>query len=608
MADRIAARGFFDQAIELQARGRAEQALAKFTAATDADPSMADAWLGRVVAGQVTQENLAQAYIHGEKLRNEASRKNTRLEAVVPVGPYVTITITDRPQVGIALAAMLVDEGDYQEADQLLKDPVLVQDPHGYQWQQYVRAYLMHSTQRWPDVISENARTLPQEAITQTDVKAAVTVFAALAAASLGQSQVALDLADDPPTQNPLVLADLHYTRGMVYRQMGNEEKAKEHLGKATINGQLIPLARTALKDEAIQLKVVDESEIGTRSDEWDATTQKSAEEQEAEAFDARRKVMLAEALEIMGQQVGLEGVKLQVNKLKASVRVAAEREAQGLPVVKRGHHLIFAGPPGTGKTTIARVVAKIYCALGILKKDTVKEVTRADLVGQHIGDTEAKTNDMVDKALDGVLFLDEAYALTATGMKNDFGYVAVDTLLTRMENDRDRLVVIAAGYVDEMDSFLDANSGLASRFTNTIEFPSYNATELVEIGALMANVSKHEFTPDAQRLLVDTCGLLYSTHVLPIPRHRDGPQPTVKRPLLDIAGNGRFMRNVIEQSTLAQEFRIDGELDEYELAGGPKPNMSLLTLEDVKPALGGVLRTALRSQFPPELGALVAS
>lgn len=603
MVDRIAARGFFDQAIELQARGRSEQALAKFTAATDADPTMADAWLGRVVAGEATRDNLSRAYEHGEKLRNEASRKGTRLEAVVPVGPYVTITVTDRPQVGIALAGMLVDDGEYQTADDLLNDPVLVSDPRGHQWQQYVRAYLMHSTQRWPDVISEAARPLPYEAINQPDVKAAVNVFAALAAASLGQSQVALDLADDPPTQNPIVLADLHYTRGMVYRQLGNEDKAKEHLGKATINGQLIPLARNALKDDGIQLKVVDESEIGTRTDEWDAATQKTTQEQQAEALDARRTVMLAEALEMMGQQIGLEEVKLQVNKLKASVRVAAERQVQGLPVVKRTHHLIFAGPPGTGKTTIARVVAKIYCALGILNKDTVKEVTRSDLVGQHIGDTEAKTNAVIDSALDGVLFLDEAYALTATGMKNDFGYVAVDTLLTRMENDRDRLVVIAAGYVDEMDSFLDANTGLASRFTNTIKFPSYNAAEIVGIGELMADVTQHKFTTDARQLLIDTCGVLYSTHVLPIPRHRDGPQPSIKRPLLDIAGNGRFMRNVIEQTTLAQEFRIDGELDR-----GFKPDMSILTLDDMRPALAGVLRTALRSQFPTELDALITA
>ncbi|MGR6875275.1 AAA family ATPase, partial [Bifidobacterium angulatum] len=118
-------------------------------------------------------------------------------------------------------------------------------------------------------------------------------------------------------------------------------------------------------------------------------------------------------------------------------------------------HHLVFAGPPGTGKTTIARVVAKIYCGLGLLKRENIREVHRADLIGQHIGETEAKTNAIIDSALDGVLFLDEAYALVATGAKNDFGLVAIDTLLARMENDRDRLVVIIAGYRADLDKFL---------------------------------------------------------------------------------------------------------------------------------------------------------
>ena len=157
-------------------------------------------------------------------------------------------------------------------------------------------------------------------------------------------------------------------------------------------------------------------------------------------------------------------------------------------------------GRPGTGKTTIARVVAKIYCGLGLLKKENIKEVHRADLIGQHIGETEAKTNAIIDSALDGVLFLDEAYALVATGAKNDFGLVAIDTLLARMENDRDRLVVIIAGYRADLDRFLDTNQGLRSRFTRSIDFPSYKPAELIEIAELHGRQARQRLRPGCAR------------------------------------------------------------------------------------------------------------
>ena len=156
--------------------------------------------------------------------------------------------------------------------------------------------------------------------------------------------------------------------------------------------------------------------------------------------------------------------------RLKSAVAMELVRKQRGLEVAQRTHHLVFTGPPGTGKTTIARVVAKIYCGLGLLKRENIKEVHRADLIGQHIGETEAKTNAIIDSALDGVLFLDEAYSLVATGAKNDFGLVAIDTLLARMENDRDRLVVIVAGYRADLDRFLDTNKvcGRASPAAST--------------------------------------------------------------------------------------------------------------------------------------------
>jgi type VII secretion ATPase EccA len=250
--------------------------------------------------------------------------------------------------------------------------------------------------------------------------------------------------------------------------------------------------------------------------------------------------------------------------------------------VAQRAHHLVFAGPPGTGKTTIARVVAKIYCGLGLLKRENIREVHRADLIGQHIGETEAKTNAIIDSALDGVLFLDEAYALVATGAKNDFGLVAIDTLLARMENDRDRLVVIIAGYRAGLDKFLDTNEGLRSRFTRNIDFPSYNSHELVEIAHKMAEQRDSVFEQSA----LDHMEALFSNLATSATPDTNG----IERRSLDIAGNGRFVRNIVERSEEEREFR----LDHSEHAGtGEFSDDELMTItdEDVSNSVVPLLR-----------------
>ena len=231
-----------------------------------------------------------------------------------------------------------------------------------------------------------------------------------------------------------------------------------------------------ALLDPSFGIVTTTAARIEARTDPWDPRHRAHADDFVDPGAHERKAVLLAEAERQLGEFIGLDEVKNQVPRLKSSVAMELVRKQRGLAVAQRTHHLVFAGPPGTGKTTIARVVAKIYCGLGLLKKENIKEVHRADLIGQHIGETEAKTNAIIDSALDGVLFLDEAYALVATGAKNDFGLVAIDTLLARMENDRDRLVVIIAGYRADLDRFLDTNEGLRSRFTRSIDFPSYTA------------------------------------------------------------------------------------------------------------------------------------
>ncbi|MDR0579260.1 MAG: AAA family ATPase [Campylobacteraceae bacterium] len=234
---------------------------------------------------------------------------------------------------------------------------------------------------------------------------------------------------------------------------------------------------------------------------------------------------------------IGLSNVKKYIMSLEDNLQIQEMREKSGLKTAKISMHMIFTGNPGTGKTTIARIVAKYLKALGVLSSGQLREVTRNDLVGQYVGHTAKITNDVIKSALGGVLFIDEAYSLSR-GTSDPFGIEAIDTLVKAMEDYRDDLVVILAGYEDEMKDFLKTNSGLKSRFPNIIEFKDYSSQEMYQISLIIAKSNGYTIDDDCEKPLIE----LYDKKQI---KGRND------------SGNGRLVRNTIEGAILQQSKRL---------------------------------------------------
>ncbi len=528
----------FDAAINRYKNGDPATAKEAFDRITAETPAMTDAWLGRLACGDHGLTVLAGAHTNARALYRETRRiglQDGALQATVPALLYLPIQVWSRATIALAYASKLIAAGDYDTALDVLNDTDLATDPQAALWRQFITASLYHRTQRWPDLCTATDVCPPANATyVPNEVRAAVQTLRAMALAALGQARPALDVIDQASTQNTYIAADLALTKGWCLRELSESNAADEAFRAATIDGQLIPQAREALDAPEYRLVTTDAETITTRTDKWDPDTETSPEQRAAAELATKRQQVLARAQERIDELIGLDDAKEQIAVWRTEIQIdqLVADQSGDETAISNENHMVFLGPPGTAKTTFARVVGEVLFGLGKIDRPDVKEVTEEDIVVGFVSQTADKMKQVCEEALGGVLFIDEAYRLVPKTEGHSFGLDAINTLLKYMEDYRDELVVIVAGYPAEMQDFLNDNPGLASRFHFTLTFTSYSPDEVLAIARHFAGKERLAVEDSAWDLLHAE-----ATHLRSLP-HQSGP-------MLDVGGNGRYARKV---------------------------------------------------------------
>ncbi|TWD80399.1 type VII secretion ATPase EccA [Kribbella amoyensis] len=524
-------------------------ALETFTKALELDPGMADAWLGFHAAGGDSDTALDKLVGGIGRFGEERDADKRRLSSNFRAGWWFTHPLETTDHVWHAETLRRLDAGDPDGAAEAVEQ--VIEDVRG----RFLRAAVAMVRRDYDRAIGE-LRRIPADGHLGTESVLRLGMLLATVE-QWGEAETILRQAAGQQ-QNGFVAVDAEYYLGFVYRGTGREENAIRQFEWVYNRDNSHRQVAEALANPDLKLE--------TRPSERRPNTAPAIRRGAPSKPTLHRQPdwgAVQGILNELDRNVGMEDVKRQVSAVAAQVRAGLMRAERGLPTAKLGGHLIFAGPPGTGKTTVARVVARLYCALGLLAADTVIETDRSGLVAEWIGQTAVKTNEVVDSALDGVLFIDEAYALRKKQSGNDFGTEAIDTLLKRMEDDRDRLVVIVAGYQEPMAEFLEANPGLRSRFSSRIDFPRYTADQLREIATRLVESRGDHMTDSAMASLTAVLDQVCSNG------------------RIDELGNARFIRTVLESAGKHRDLRL------FNSPGFPS-DLDLVTLD------GPDLRTAI--------------
>ncbi|MGW2791976.1 AAA family ATPase [Streptomyces sp. NPDC001251] len=516
---------WLEGAAQLRVGNRAAAAAA-FQAAIAHDPFAADAWLGLHAAGQLQGQAIENMHGQAQSFGAMRTKLQTPLSSRFQIGGYVNFRLETPRDLWLARAAKFLDDGLLDQAWNMLSHAMLDCDET-----RFVCARYAVLKKDWPLLLTF------AEGIRDSFLRDESQLCVAASLIAQGVSHEALNVLSPLPqalADNAGFLGEIAYLRGRAYEQLGRTEEALKQFQTAF---RYSP----TLGDVAQRAKVVASPAASLPIQAAGAERNRREDSSTDTLSDEERSALLDEAMTELDEMVGLAPVKRQVRTLSAQLRMASVRRGQGLAAAPAPQHLVFAGPPGTGKTTVARIVGKIFAGLGLLTRGHVVEAQRVDLVGQHLGETAIKTSEIIDEALDGVLFIDEAYALSNAGYSGGdaFGKEALQVLLKRAEDDRHRLVVVLAGYPNEIDDLLSTNPGLTSRFNTRVDFPAYSADELVLIAESFLVAQGDVLTHEAAIALRTSCGLV------------------VTNGLIDRLGNGRFARELARRAAAVRDLRV---------------------------------------------------
>lgn len=501
-----------------------------------------------------------------------------------PLIPIV-IPLATRGDVRAAYAAQLVEDRSYDEALAELeaaKRERVARPENGSITSKEIAAVeclLYYRTSRWEDLIASAGVLTASSSEELEQVLAALgNAFGGSALAHLGSHDAGnLKLRHAISANFSSVSAWASLEHGLSLRTAGDEDAAQKALAGG-MQYATLPGLQDAIRSKNIKMRISAPDVIGARTSFWDPDTEPDIADFQRQSSQDDRRQVLAEALAELEAMDGMEGIKEQMRTLTAEIAFENEQRRRGMDITGKTRHLIFKGPPGTGKTTIANLIARLYYGLGVIRAHTLVQADRSVLIGAVEGESAKKTLAKLDEARGGVIFIDEAYDLIQDrgGQADPFGTEALTTILLKMENNRDDLVVIIAGYEAPLERFLAENPGLKSRFSYSLSFNTYSPDEMWRILTGMARKEGRTVDPSVETRFKGVIEIMYGTD-------QRGEK------VLDVAGNGRFARNVFEQAQgLSSRRLMSGGAD---LSTLTNEQFLELNAEDIMGAAANILK-----------------